>query len=546
MPDEIANQVMREVEMEKADRGNFESLWTQAARRVHPRGDNFQGRNVSPGERRTEWQFDSKPVLALERWVAVMLGMVMPPSKFYHGFRAEERSIRKNIEVKNWCEETRDDVFQMRYSTKGNFAGQINEVWMSCGAFGTGLMFLDDRLGKPPNYKALDLAKTWIREGEDGRVNYGIRQLDLRAAQAIEMFGASNLPEQIVKSLETQPNKTFEFYHRIKPRQMVNKRLRFSPEAMDFQSDYVCQVERRHMETGGYRTFPIATMRATTTTNETYGRGPAMTVLADIKMKNEIWRTVLRSSHRMAEPSMLLADDAALAPFQMQPGFRNKGYIKSDGTELAKQLPWEGDLQPAMLVAAATDKDIDDAFLMTIFQLMLTNPDMTATEVLERIRERGMLLTPGAGRIFAEFVGGLAERELDILQARGRLAEMPEVMVRAGAAVEVTDTSPLAEAQKASRAIGFDRTLQQVLPLAEVNPRVVQRFKTEEILPELAEIHGMPLNWLYTDDEFAAIMDAQAKKEAAEKAAMAAPELATAAKDAAQARLLTQQAGGNV
>lgn len=546
MADDIATEVIREVDGEKADRGNFESLWTQAARRVHPRGDNFQGRNVTPGERRTEWQFDSKPVLALERFAAVFLSMTMPPSETYHGFRPEERSIRKDMAVKSWCEETRDDCFQMRYSSRSNFTAQINEVLMSFGAFGTGLMFLDDAPGRPANYKSLGLEKTWIREGEDGRINYFIRQLDLKPSQAIEKFTAQKLPEQIVKSSETQPNKTFAFYHRVKPRALINKNLRFSYESMEWQSDYVCEVERRHLDTSGYRTFPLAVCRNVTTTGETYGRGAAMTVLADIKMKNEIWRTVLRSSHRMAEPAMLLADDAALAPFQMQPGFRNKGYIKQDGTALAQQLEFQGDLQPAMMVAAATDENIKDAFLMRVFEMMLTNPNMTATEVLERLRERGILLTPSAGRFFGEFVGGLVERELDILQNRGKLAAMPELLERGGGHIEPTDNSPLARAQKAERAIGFDRTVQQVTPLAQVNPRIMQRFKTEEILPELADIHGMPISWLYTDDEFAVIMDKQDKEQAAEKAAVAAPDLASAAKDAAQARLLTSQASGQI
>ena len=545
MSDSIANEVLREVEMEKADRGNFESLWTQSARRVFPRGDNFQGRHTTPGERRTEWQFTSKPVLANERWAAIMLSLMMPPSEFYHGFRAEERAIRKDIEVKRWCEETRDDAFQLRYSTRSAFSGQINELLLGVGAFGTGAMFIDDRPGKPVNYKSLPLEKTWLREGENGHVNQAYRQLDLRPMQAISMFGADQLPEQIVKAAETQPNKTYAFYHRIKPRDMVNRNLRFSVESMPFQSDYVCELEKKHLETGGYRTWPIPVMRCNTLSNEVYGRGPAQTVLADIKMQNEIWRTILRSSHRMAEPTMLLADDAALAPFQNQPGFRNKGYIKStDGTLLAQQLKWEGDLNAAMLVSQAAQQDIDDAFAQTIWQLMLTNPNMTATEVLERLRERGMLLTPSAGRMFKEFVPVMAERELDILQSRGKLAEVPEQLAAYGGSIEVTDDSPLAKAMKAARAIGFDRTIQQVTPLAQVNPRVMQRFKTEEILPELAEIHGMPVSWLYSEEEFARLMEQQDREQAMEKIAAAAPGLATAAKDAAQARLFTQQAGG--
>jgi hypothetical protein len=71
-------------------------------------------------------------------------------------------------------------------------------------------------------------------------------------------------------------------------------------------------------------------------------------------------------------------------------------------------------------------------------------------------------------------------------------------------------------------------------------------FKKREIVPELADIHGMPINWLYTDEEYEEIIAEQRQNEAAEQAATAAPGIASAAKDAAQARLLTRQAGGSV
>lgn len=546
MADEVATEVIKEVEHEKADRGNFDSLWEQVRRRVLPRHENFQqGSPSTPGERRTQYQFTSRPAVVLDRWVAVMLGLIMPQSEFYHGVRAVERSIRKNQDIKRWCENTRDDMFQMRYSTKSAFVPQINEVLLSAGAFGIGSMFVDDRPGKPVSYKSLSMDRTWFRETEEGKLGWAYRQLNLKPYQAVGMFGAKNLPDQVTKAIETDPTKNCIFYHRIKPRDFINKRLRFGPESMAFQSDYVCEIDKKHIETGGYRVFPIPTMRVTTNANEVYGRGPAMTALADIKMMNEINRTILRSSHRMAEPTMLLADDAALMPFQLQPGFRNKGYLKStDGTPLAQQLKWEGDLNPAMLISQQTNSDMDEAFGQQIFNLLLSNPQMTATEILQRVRERAMLLTPSAGRMHNEFVGAMGERELDILVARGKMAPTPELLERFGNEVEVTDTSPLARALRTAAAEGFDRTVQQVLPFAEHDPTIIQRFNMDDILPELSEIHGMPLTWLRTNDQFAALMKQQQQQQQQQQMAAAAPELASAAKDAAQARLYTQQSMG--
>lgn len=544
MGTETAVQVIREAERHKGDRGNFDDLWAQVARRVHPRGDNFQGKNASPGQRRTAWQFDSKPVLGLERFAAVFGAMTMPPSNKYHSFQAANRTIRKRLEVVKWCEALRDDVFQLRYSQKGNFTSQLSECHMSYGAFGTALMMVDDKPGKPINYRSLDLAFTWIAEGPDGKVNYAIREIRYTPEQAIAEFGASQLPQQIITARDKEPNKRFTFYHRIKPREEINHSARFSHESMSWQSDYVCEVEKRHLESGGYRTFPIVAARATTTTNEVYGRSPAITVLSDIKMRNEVWRTVLRSSHRMAEPTMLLSDDAALAPFQMQPGFRNKGYIKHDGTLLAQQLKFEGDLNPAMIVAQSASEDIDDAFLMRVFQMMLENPQMTATEVLERIRERGVLLTPSAGRWFSEFTAAIAMREYDILLARGMVDEMPEMLQRYGGEIEASDNSPIAKAQQAEQAIGFSRTMEQFAPFAEQKPEILDQVNFDKALPAIAEIHGMPSDWLYSEDEVTAIREQRRQQQEMQEMAGAAPDLARAAKDAAQAGVYTQQAGG--
>src|SRR5262245_62116440 len=159
--EEQGKRVIREAEMEMADRANFEQFWTEIARRVHTREDMFQGRNVTPGTRRSEWQFDSTAALALERCAAVQIAMNMPPSEFYHGLQAEDKAIRKDMGVKKWCEDTRDELFQMRYSANSNFGGNLNEVMMDAQGFGTGFMMIEDAPGRPVNYRSCGLHATY-------------------------------------------------------------------------------------------------------------------------------------------------------------------------------------------------------------------------------------------------------------------------------------------------------------------------------------------------------------------------------------------------
>lgn len=536
---EIAKKVCREAEHEQADRANFDSLWEETRRRVIPSAARFQGRDT-PGERRTEWQFDSLTVLAVERCAAVFAALNCPRAEKYQNIVAAERSIRKQIEVRQWCETLRDDLFEMRYSSKSNFGGQLNELLLSRVSFGNAAMFIEDTPGKPVNYRSCPLPFTWWREGEDGKVNWILRELNYKPYQAVEKFGADALPETIKAAVVNKPNQDFRFWHLTAPNDSRNPRIR-GPEGMRFTSHYIAEAEKTLVQSGGYRVFPFAVTRATTATNERYGRGPVQTVLADVKMRNEMRKSILRSTNRMADPTLLVADDAALMPFSLRPGFRNRGYITDEGVKLAEQLKWEGDLNPAMVLDQQTGEVIKDALLIRVFEMMLQNPQMTATEVLERLKERAILLSPDGAKFTDEFLGSCSEREIDIMAARGRLREMPEQMVAAGGQIELIPNSPLSRAQRAEEATGLSRTIEQIVPIAQVKPDVMLRFKEETILPDLAEIHGMPANWLYTNDEFAQIMRAKAEKEAGETALAAAQPLATAAKDAAQARLFTQQ-----
>lgn len=541
MADTAAEQIIKEVEREQADRSNYDDHCAQVARRVLTRHDNFQGKNTTKGTRRSEWQFDSQAPVALQRFSAAMLSFTFPPNERYHGLQTENRAVRDYDENKRYCETSTDVLFDMRYAAKANFAGTIAEIMDGIGGFGTAIMMMEDNPGRPVNYLHCALPKTWMKAGADGRINWMYRELNYTAHRAIEEFGRGNLPEAVISAATHNPTREFPFYHRVMPN-FHRQAGMWGPAGMSFVSEYASKEGKAIVGRGGFRTFPFAVARYVVAGNELYGRSPAMLALADIKMRNEMKRTVLRASHRMAEPILLLGDDTALAPFQMQPGSRNKGYIKGDGTELAKQLRWEGDLAPALQILDDTGRVINDVFLVYLFQILIETPTMTATEVLERAREKGILLTPFVGRIQSEFQGAMIERELDIAQARGLLPEMPLSLQQAGGLVAVTYDSPLNRAQKAEQALGFVRTLETILPFAEQDPTILKRFNLDKIMPELAQINGMPLSWMHTDDEWKGILKRMEQAQSAQEMAAMAQPLAAAAKDAAQARVFSQQA----
>ena len=78
---------------------------------------------------------------------------------------------------------------------------------------------------------------------------------------------------------------------------------------------------------------------------------------------------------------------------------------------------------------------------------------MTATEVIERTTEKGILLAPTVGRQQSEYLGPLIERELDLLAQMRLLDPMPpQLRERAPRIYETVYTSPLSRAARAQEA----------------------------------------------------------------------------------------------
>ena len=53
---------------------------------------------------------------------------------------------------------------------------------------------------------------------------------------------------------------------------------------------------------------------------------------------------------------------------------------------------------------------VNDALYIRLFQILVQNPQMTATEVVERTNEKGILLAPTVGRQQSEYLGPLIDR----------------------------------------------------------------------------------------------------------------------------------------
>lgn len=536
MSDSRVDDIIRRQEKMATDRAIFDSHWREIAERILPRADHFRV-NRNPGDKHTERIFDATANLALERFAAAMESMLTPRTQRWHKLRTGVPDLDERDDVQEYLDAVTQILFSVRYSPKANFASQANEVYMSLGAFGTGGMFIDDLVGRGIRYRSIALSEMYVAENHQGMIDTVHRRFPMTARQAAQRFGLNKLPDKIKQAVEKSPEQNFDFIHAVGPREDMDY-SRKDYRGMPIYSCYASIDGRSIVAEGGYHSMPYAVGRYVTGPKEVYGRSPAMTVLPDIKMVNEMSKTIIRAAHKMVDPPLLLQEDGALQAFDLRPGALNYGGVNEQGNQLVHALQTGARVDIGEEMLDQRRKVINDAFLVTLFQILVDAPAMTATEAMLRAQEKGALLAPTMGRQQSEFLGPLIEREIDILARAGVLPPMPDALRERNGQVEIEYVSPLNRAQRAEEGVAIMNTLQAIAPLAQIDPKVMLVFDPQKVARELADINGVPAKVMRSPEEIQQMQDQQAEAEQAQQLLAAAPVAAGAVKDLAQAQSL--------
>lgn len=533
-----AAEIIKEFERLSSDRGSFEGQWQEIAERIFPAQSGlFNANNIrTPGEKRTELVFDATGTIALGRFGAIIDSLLTPANRAWHNIKPSDALLLKNRETRIWFEETNATLLRQRRAPKANFSSQNQQNYLALGAFGTGAVFIDALQSDPGvRYRAIHLGEIFIDENHQGIVDRALRHFRMTARQATQKWGADKLPDRINGAMATNPDQKFWFIHCVKPRDDRDPG-RADYRGMAMASYYVAKEDRLIVAESGYRSFPYAISRYTQAPGEVYGRSPAMDVLPAIKTLNEEKKTILKQGHRTVDPVLLAHDDGVLDGFSLRPGAINAGGVNAEGRALVQPLP-VGNIAIGKELMDDERVAINDAFLVTLFQILVETPTMTATEVLERTREKGILLAPTIGRQQSEYLGPLIERELDLLAQQGLLAPMPQALVEAKGEYRIEYDSPLSRATRAEEAAGVMRTVEQVLAVVNItqNPAPLDHFDWDTIVPEMAEINATPARWMRSLADVQKIREGREQQQQTQTAIQAAPGAAALIKSTAVA-----------
>lgn len=535
--DDGAREILSRLEQLKSERSTFDAQWDEVAEYVGTQ-TGFSANQPGKGEKRGLKAFDSTARIDLSRFAATMSSLLTPQNERWHKLDAPgQEGHTEDV----YLDDVTRILFEARYSPTSGFPGQMFEAYESVGAYGTAVMAIMDS-GMGIKYRCVPLREVWMEENWQGQIDTVYREYSLTARQAVQQFG-DKTPEIIRERAGTRPGDRFTFVQKVCPNAEV-KGWRKDFEGMEWASYDICVTSKKTIQRGGYRKFPFAIARFSTSPGETYGRSPAMQCLATIKMLNEMKKTTLRASHKAIDPTLLM--DGSLQAFASIPGAVVQGGVV-DGKAQVIPLQAGGNIPLSLEMMDRERATIHDSFFVSLFEILAEDRrNMTAQEVMQRAQEKGQLLGPVAGNFEASFLGPLIERELDILEMARQLPRMPQSLEEQGGAYEIKYTSPISLAQKAGQGVAALRFIEAVGAVAQYDPNVVNSVDADELLRVIADAQGVKPSILRDKAEVSKRNAEQQQQNQAAAVLQGADVAANAARSLAQAQAYATAPGVNV
>lgn len=497
-------EIIKSFEKLKSDRYNFDRLFQDVTDYVMPNRADFTTQLTVGDNKRTKYIFKNTTKYA-ELLTSSILGATSASTLRWFELNTDNQMLQDDQETKQWLEDATDEIFNVLNSPYSNFGSQNHEVLLDWVTYGTGCMYVEEG-DNNIRFRSFPISDIYIQEDFLGRVDSVYRAFKLTIRQARQQFG-EDLPAKLKDMPKNRWDEKFDFLHHVCP----------NVDGNDFpiKSTYICVTTKEIINSGGYNEMPYMVPRWYKVAGETYGRGPAITALPDIRMLNAMYETLIRAGQKMADPPLLLADDDTIRPLRMQPGGINYGGIDQNGRALIQPFPVSANMPYSERLIAAVVQDIKEAFFVDHL-LVIDAPSMTATEVMTRQEERMRLLSPQLVRLQNEYFGLMIDRVFAILLRQGKLPQLPRLLAEVSASgdrtIDINYSGALARSQKAQQAQNLNRLFESLLPILQLDPSAADYINADETLKEHADLIGFKQNLIRTDDEVMALRQQRAEQ----------------------------------
>ena len=444
-----------------------------------------------PGQNKMNMVFDSTAVHSTQRFAnRIQSGLFPPYKKWCRLEPGEDIPIDRRVEVQQALDIYLDKMFTVL--RQSNFDLAMGEFLLDL-CVGTAVMLIQEGDDvNPIQFTPVPQYLIALEEGPYGSVDNVYRKYKIRVEALQRQFPDAELPDSLIKLMERKPQEQVELCEAVI----------LDPERKDYCYHLIYEKTGEEILYKRMNETPWVVSRYMKVAGETFGRGPLVSAIADIKTLNKTLELLLKNASIACAGVYTAADDGVINPSNIRitpgsiiPVARNGG---PQGASLAP-LPRSGDFNVSQIVI----NDLRMNIKKTLLDDTLPPDNMSArsaTEIVERMKELAQNMGSAFGRLITETMVPIVTRVLSIMDKKG-LIQLP--LKINGLEVKVVPVSPLAKAQNLEE---VNEVMQFVQIASSLGPGGIAEIKPDEIATYIGDKLGVPSSLRTTPQEKQAII----------------------------------------
>lgn len=514
-------------------RSSVAEYLNDARRFIRPNGSDFSLDRTFAGfkDNDSAKYYDDTAIWANQMFANGLTSYLMPKTDRWFFLKPVGKSSSElSDEELLYLEDVSERIFHELAVPDSRFYSAGHMAFQDIGSYGSAVIYFSrpDKGRSVIQFKSCPLADSFFDLDYEDKPDTMYYRRFLSAKALVQRF------PQVVNFEGFDPkaqSSTWELVYSIEPNVDVANRTggRLGKDR-PFRVTYWCPRLKEILETGGMSYFPFMIPRWAVTAGQVYGLGPSNTCLSTVRVLNKLTKELLLSQELSNAPPMWAEEDSILLP-QYGPRQWLWGAPGSPKPE-----PIMSGSQPTSTEMLA--ENCKQAIVRAYFvDHLLREQKKERQTILEIQDERGQMLQqigPLLTRQEEELLTPTIENTFQFLGRANRLQPPPESL--AGSELDLVYTSPAAQAQYAGRLGDMSAFINDIAPLAQVKPDIMDALDDLELVDHYSRYRSVPRRVVRSRKEINEIREQRAQMEEAQAEAQMAPEMSGAVKDIAQAR----------
>lgn len=531
----------------ETERSSFITRWQSLNKYITPTRGRFWTTDGNRGDRTNNDILDSSGTIAMRTLASGMMSGITSPAREWFRLTTPDPDLAEHGSVKEWLFQVTE---RMRWVlSRTNFYNKASTMYQDLGTYGTaGMMQLEDD-HKVARFADLPVGSFCVANNENDEPNTLCRAYRMTVRQLVKKFGLHNCTRAVQQHWANgNIDSWIDVVHFVEPNEDYD-----AESALDYRGKKIISVyyeigsptrgrDGRDGDTpellsvGGFDEFPAMIPVWEVTGEDVYGTNcPGMLVLPDVKGLQKMEKRSLQGVEKMVNPPMtgptalrsvrvstLPSDITYVDVREGQQGFRAAHEVRLDVEKLEMKM-------------AQCRQRIDRGCFADLF-LMLSYMDqarpgkqpVTAAEIYERHEEKLLALGPVLEQLNQRFLDPTIDRLYKIMERRGFIPPPPPDLH--GVTLRVEYISTMHQAQKANRLGGLRSLPDLILPIAQVDPSIMDKWNTDKWIEHVNDAAGNAPDVIVPQDQVDKVRQARAQ---AQQQAQQAEQLKTSA-DAAK------------